>query len=314
MNGWGEAGIPFLFIIDFEINKPLIYKLDKIDPDKILYDVNGINNCNDNITRLKKALLVKYPEKYEHYLAKFKKVNNEISFGNSYLLNLTSSTPIELNLTLPEIFHMSKARYRLCLGGQFVCFSPETFVNIQDGIIRSFPMKGTIDAAIPDAREVILNDLKETAEHYTIVDLIRNDLNQISKRVRVEQFRYIDTIFTNEKELLQVSSEVCGDLENNYLSHIGDIIFALLPAGSVSGAPKRKTTELIAAIEENERGYYTGIFGIFDGHDLFSSVMIRFIEKKDSGLIYRSGGGITTFSDPRSEYNEMIDKIYVPII
>lgn len=314
MNRWAAAGIPFLFIIDFEINKPLIFKLDEIDPEILLYDINGISNCNKHIGRLKKALLVKYPEKYEKYLPKFRKVNHEISCGNSYLLNLTSSTPIELNLTLPEIFHMSRARYRLCLGGQFVCFSPETFVNIQNGIIRSFPMKGTIDASVPDARHVILNDLKETAEHYTIVDLIRNDLSLVSKSVRVEQFRYIDTIITSEKELLQVSSEVCGDLENNYLSHIGDIIFALLPAGSVSGAPKRKTTELIAAIEENERGYYTGIFGIFDGKDLFSSVMIRFIEMKDEGLVYRSGGGITTFSDPWSEYNEMIDKIYVPVI
>jgi para-aminobenzoate synthetase component 1 len=175
-------------------------------------------------------------------------------------------------------------------------------------------MKGTIDAMIPDAGKVILNDKKETAEHYTIVDLIRNDLNSISKRVRVERFRYLDTIVTNEKKLLQVSSEVCGDLEKDYLSHIGDIIFALLPAGSVSGAPKRKTTEIIAATEDRKRGYYTGIFGIFDGHNLDSGVMIRYIEKSDAGYIYYSGGGITSFSDPLSEYKEMIDKIYVPII
>jgi para-aminobenzoate synthetase component 1 len=175
-------------------------------------------------------------------------------------------------------------------------------------------MKGTIDAKIPDAEKVILDDNKETAEHYTIVDLIRNDLNSVSKRVRVERFRYIDTIVTNEKNLLQVSSEVCGELEKNYLSHIGDIIFALLPAGSISGAPKRKTIEIIAAIEGRDRGYYTGIFGIFDGHNLDSGVMIRFIEKSGTSYIYYSGGGITSFSDPLSEYQEMIDKIYVPIV
>jgi para-aminobenzoate synthetase component 1 len=175
-------------------------------------------------------------------------------------------------------------------------------------------MKGTIDAKISDAEKVILNDNKETAEHYTIVDLIRNDLNSVSKRVRVERFRYIDTIVTNEKKLLQVSSEVCGDLEKNYLAHIGDIIFALLPAGSVSGAPKRKTIKIIAATEGRERGYYTGIFGIFDGHNLDSGVMIRYIEKSGDGYIYYSGGGITSFSDPLSEYKEMIDKIYVPIV
>jgi len=99
-----------------------------------------------------------------------------------------------------------------------------------------------------------------------------------------------------------------------YASSLGDIIFTLLPAGSVSGAPKKKTTEIIASAEGMTRGYYTGVAGIFDGRDLNSFVMIRFIEKRDDSYFYRSGGGITSFSDPLSEYNEMIDKIYVPVI
>ena len=314
MNKWAESGIPFLYIIDFELNKPMIFRLEEIDPQRLLYNINGVTNCHNHISTLKQLQLFKYPEKYEDYLTKFNKVKEEIAFGNSYLLNLTCSTPIELNLTLLEVYLISKAKYMIWFEGQFVCFSPETFVTIYDGIIRSFPMKGTIDATIPDAEKVIMNDNKEIAEHYTIVDLIRNDLNTVSKRVRVERFRYIDTIVTNEKKLLQVSSEVCGDLEENYSSHIGDIIFALLPAGSVSGAPKRKTIEIIAATEGRERGYYTGIFGIFDGHNLDSGVMIRYIEKSGAGYIYYSGGGITSFSDPLSEYKEMTDKIYVPIV
>lgn len=314
MNAWAEAGIPFVFIIDFEQNKPLIFKLGEIDPQRLLFNINGITNYHGNTNCLKQAKLVKYPEKYEDYLARFKIVKEEIAFGNSYLLNLTCSTPIDLNLTLMEVYLMSNSRYKIWYEDQFVCFSPESFVTIHDGIIRSFPMKGTIDAGTPDAEQVILNDEKEIAEHYTIVDLIRNDLNIVSTRVKVERFRYLDTIATSEKKLLQVSSEVCGELEKNYLSHIGDIIFALLPAGSVSGAPKRKTTDIIAAAEGRERGYYTGICGIFDGHSLDSCVMIRYIEKNNDGYIYYSGGGITSFSDPDSEYKEMIDKIYVPII
>jgi para-aminobenzoate synthetase component 1 len=314
MNKWAEANIPFLFIIDFELKKPLIFRLDEVDPNKLLYNINGITNYNKLTRSFKDIRLVKYPEKYEDYLIKFNKVQREIAFGNSYLLNLTCSTPIDINLTLQEVFHFSNASYRLWYDEQFVCFSPEPFVIIDNGIIRSFPMKGTIDASITDAIEVIINDMKETAEHYTIVDLIRNDLNMVSKRVRVEKFRYIDTILTNEKKLLQVSSEVCGDLEKDYLSRIGDIVYSLLPPGSVSGAPKKKTTEIIAAIENRERGYYTGIFGIFDGHSLTSSVMIRFIEKCNTGLVYRSGGGITSFSDSYSEYKEMTDKVYVPIV
>ena len=314
MNTWAETGIPFLFIIDFELNKPLIFRLDKIDNNKLLYYINGITNCNINISRPKQLHLVKHPENFEKYLIKFNKVTEQIRYGNSYLVNLTCSTPIELNLTLKEVFLTSNSKYKIWFDEQFVCFSPEIFVKIQNGIVRSFPMKGTIDASIPDAEKVILNDKKETAEHYTIVDLIRNDLNSVSKRVRVVGFRYSDTIITNEKKLLQVSSEVCGDLEQNYLAHIGDIIYSILPAGSVSGAPKRKTTEIIAETENDMRGYYTGIFGIFDGYDLDSCVMIRFIEKKDTGYFYHSGGGITSVSDPLSEYNEMIDKIYVPIV
>lgn len=314
MNEWGGAGIPFLFIIDFEQVKPLIFKLDEIDPAYLLYDMNGVSNSSDLSIWGKKLQpqLLKHPGSFEEYLRKFNLVNHEIALGNTFLLNLTCSTPVDLNVSLREIFDASTARYRLWLNDEFVCFSPEIFVSISNGKIRSFPMKGTIDATIPDAESIILNDPKETAEHYTIVDLIRNDLSMVANKVRVKRFRYFDLIKTSTKNLLQVSSEICGDLENGYRSVLGEIIFSLLPAGSVSGAPKRKTTEIIAAVEGIPRGYYTGIAGIFDGHTLDSGVMIRFIEKRNGGYCYRSGGGITSFSDPESEYREMIDKIYVP--
>ena len=316
MNEWGSAGIPFLFIIDFEQQKPLIFRLDEIDPARLLYDINGVSNSNYTGRGGKKLRpqLMKHPGSYEEYLRKFDIVKNEIALGNTFLLNLTCSTPVDPDVSLREIFDAGNARFRLWLRDEFVCFSPEIFVSISNGKIRSFPMKGTIDATIPDAENVILNDPKETAEHYTIVDLIRNDLSIVAKNVRVKRFRYFDLIRTDTKNLLQVSSEICGDLENGYESALGDIIFSLLPAGSVSGAPKKKTTEIIAEAEGISRGYYTGIAGIFDGENLDSGVLIRFIEKRGNGYFYRSGGGITSFSDPQSEYREMIDKIYVPAV
>jgi para-aminobenzoate synthetase component 1 len=134
----------------------------------------------------------------------------------------------------------------------------------------------------------------------------------MAREVRVQRFRYVDTIRTNFKELLQVSSEITGVLEGDYPSRIGDILFSMLPAGSVSGAPKRRTVEIIREAEGAPRGYYTGVMGRFDGRDLDSGVMIRFIERTSQGLVFRSGGGITCFSDPHAEYNEMIDKVYVP--
>lgn len=192
-------------------------------------------------------------------------------------------------------------------------FSPETFVKIKDGKIASYPMKGTIDAAVQNAEETILNDPKETAEHHTIVDLIRNDLSMVSKNVRVENFRYIDYIKTADKSLLQVSSEIVGDIQDDFFDHLGDRFFTLLPAGSISGAPKAKTVEIIQEAEGYDRGFYTGVFGYFDGQNLDSAVMIRYIEQQGDGMVFKSGGGITTFSDCKKEYEELKDKVYLPI-
>ena len=174
-------------------------------------------------------------------------------------------------------------------------------------------MKGTIDANYPDAKTTLLSSKKEVAEHHTIVDLIRNDLSMVAKNVRVERFQYIDHIRTNNRELLQMSSEISGELPADYHEHLGDIIFKLLPAGSISGAPKPKTIEIIKQAEQYDRGYFTGVFGIFDGKDIDSGVMIRFIEKTKDGYVYKSGGGITSQSDCKQEYQELINKIYVPV-
>ena len=105
---------------------------------------------------------------------------------------------------------------------------------------------------------------------------------------------------------------ISGSLPDNYHSKLGEIIFSMLPAGSVSGAPKEETIRIIRQSEGSPRGYYTGIMGYFDGRNFDSAVMIRFIEQQDEGMIYRSGGGITFMSDPEKEYQELIDKVYVP--
>ena len=113
--------------------------------------------------------------------------------------------------------------------------------------------------------------------------------------------------------MLQVSSEITGNLPSDYRNRLGEILVKLLPAGSISGAPKPKTLEIIQKAEGEKRGYYTGIFGYFDGHQLDSGVMIRFIEKAAEKYFYRSGGGITTQSISSLEYQEAIDKVYVPV-
>lgn len=145
-----------------------------------------------------------------------------------------------------------------------------------------------------------------------VVDLLRNDLSIVAKNVKVENFRYVDVIEAGEKELLHVSSHISGCVGENWHERIGDILRLMLPAGSISGAPKKSTLEIIDNIEGYDRGYFSGIFGVYDGETFNSGVMIRYIEKTETGYIYKSGGGITLDSDILSEYNEMLDKIYLP--
>ncbi|MGQ9844036.1 MAG: chorismate-binding protein, partial [Spirochaetota bacterium] len=104
-----------------------------------------------------------------------------------------------------------------------------------------------------------------------------------------------------------------GCLYTDYAHNLGNIFASLLPAGSVTGAPKKKTVEIIQQAENYTRGYYTGVFGYFDGKNVESAVMIRFIEKINNTLVFKSGGGITVYSNPIDEYNEMVEKVYVPI-
>ena len=257
--------------------------------------------------------------KYDEYERSFNIVKNNMLAGNSYLANLTCQVAVHCNLSLEDIFRHSKGKYKLLLNnpsddiGHFVCFSPETFVNIRGGRIYSFPMKGTIDATLPDAKQVLMDDRKEAAEHATIVDLIRNDLNTVATDVKVEKYRFVDVLHTNKGDILQTSSEISGKLPSDYTQRIGDILAAQLPAGSITGAPKKKTCQIIDEAETYERGFYTGIMGIYTGGELDSAVMIRFIEQTDEGMFFKAGGGITSQSQCIKEYEEVLQKVYLPI-
>ena len=314
LDQWGEQRKPFLFITDFELENPLAFKLDEVDPSEILFDIQGFRNFSKSDFRdATVAIQGKAPVSFDEYEKKFQHVSRHLSRGDSYLLNLTIKTGVKLNQTLLEIFYQCAAPYKLWFKDQFLVFSPESFIKIRDGKIFSYPMKGTIDASLPDAKERILHDQKELAEHVTIVDLIRNDLSVVADDVSVSRFRYVDLVRTSGKNLLQVSSEIAGTLHGNYRLRLGSLLISLLPAGSVSGAPKARTVEILREAEGGKRGYYTGVFGYFDGRELNSGVMIRFIEREGVNFIYRSGGGITTQSNARSEYEEILNKVYVPV-
>ena len=320
MNRYGKEKRPFLFIVDYEVGRIYVERLERIGPDVLLYDFNGVSNAAswetgcESPSRASSDWMDVHPVDKEAYRRSFEKVRRHILAGDTYLANLTHATSIDLRLSLVDLFHLAEARYRLCIPRQFVVFSPETFVRIRDGFICSYPMKGTISASVPNAREVILSDEKESAEHATIVDLIRNDLSQVSAHVTVPRFRYMDEIHTHTGEtLLQVSSEVRGKLAGDWQQRLGDILLPLLPAGSITGAPKPKTVRIIREAENYRRGFYTGVMGLFDGESLDSAVMIRFIEQTDTGFLFKSGGGITSKSEWQKEYEEINQKIYIPL-
>ncbi len=311
MNLLGKEHKPFLFAVDFEMDNGFVLE-NPFSQQDILFNFNSITNFSSQENDSLSPSLKVYAKSFEEYDKQFDVVRKGLLRGDSFLANLTIKTKIDINISLEEIFQKANSKYKLLVRDKFVCFSPECFVKIEDKTISTFPMKGTIDASIENAKEVILSDYKETCEHNTIVDLMRNDLNIIGSNVRVERFRYIDELKTSRGNILQVSSEVKADLYYDFYPKLGDILFKLLPAGSISGAPKESTVQIIKEAESEKRGFYTGVFGFFDGHSLDSAVIIRYIEKVNDSHYFRSGGGITINSSSMDEYQEAINKIYLP--
>lgn len=314
MNRWGEEGRRFFFLIDFDETQCLVEEISALSSEELLFVFPGVTNMKEQKTDFPASFTWEaFPQSFGEYTRSFEIVYQNLYGGNSFLTNLTCATPVQTNLTLRQVFEHAQARYKLWIKDFFTVFSPETFVRIKDGFIYSYPMKGTIDATLPDARERLLNDEKEAAEHATITDLIRNDLSQVAAEVTVARYRYLEELTTHRGTLLQMSSEIRGKLPDDYAGKLGDLFFCMLPAGSITGAPKKKTVEIIRRAETYRRGFYTGVMGYFDGVNLDSAVLIRFLEQTAKGMVYKSGGGITFKSEVESEYEEMKQKVYVPI-
>jgi para-aminobenzoate synthetase component I len=306
LNTLGKNKTPFLVVISFDKSE-----IDIIPNPYNREDIKFSIDCEEKHLVPKKFDNIKSIDLKE-YKTKFDTIIQHIKNGDTYLLNLTAPTKIKTNFSLSEIYDNSSAKFKLYYKDNFVCFSPERFIKICDNQIYTYPMKGTIDASINNAKDKLLNNPKELAEHTMVVDLLRNDLSIVSSNVRVTNFRYIDKISAGERQLYQISSEIVGDLEENWYENIGSILDKLLPAGSITGAPKRSTVQIIQDVEGYDRGFFTGIFGYFDGISFDSGVMIRFLQKNDNGdMIYKSGGGITIDSKILQEYDELIAKVYL---
>lgn len=316
MNEFGSRRRAFFFALDFEqsegifIPEPLAVGAEDTS---LSFTIGEVRSPYQPQSGERVELRDIKQEDKTIYAERFRIIYEGLQHGDSFLTNLTLRTPIELSRPdLMAVYAQSKARYKVCVSNSFVCFSPEIFVRISGQTISTYPMKGTIDATKERAEEILLNDYKEHCEHCTIVDLMRNDLSRVATKVRLKRFKYLDKLTTSRGSILQMSSEIVGQLGEDWHSTIGTIIDKLLPAGSISGAPKERTCELIRLAEGRERKYYTGVCGYYDGTSLDSGVMIRYIEEDEGRHYYRSGGGITINSQIDEEYAECLQKIYLP--
>ena len=188
--------------------------------------------------------------------------------------------------------------------------SPETLVKLEDGILHTFPLAGTRprgkDAAEDKALEQeLLADEKELAEHNMLVDLGRNDLGKISEfgSVEVEKLHSIERY----SHVMHIGSTVRGKIRPD--KDALDAIAAVLPAGTLSGAPKIRACQLIGELENNKRGIYGGAIGYIDfTGNMDTCIAIRIAYKKNGQVFVRSGAGIVADSDPEKEYQECINK------
>lgn len=319
MNRLGNQNRGFFFFISYDMETNILAPFDEPAPG-LFYHLPGKEL---HLPRREQRPLPSrwrfraFPPGREAYEKAFDQAQFHLQRGNSYLLNLTQPSSIDTDLTLEQFFTHARTRYKVLVRhGQngLTCFSPETFVTLEDNRISTFPMKGTIRAAVPRAAARLLENDKEAREHATIVDLLRNDLSMVAQRVEVTRYRYVQRVATAQGNMLQTSSEITGELDSGWPSSVGDMLFAMLPAGSVTGAPKPASCLAIEEAEGYQRGFYTGVFGYYANRSLQSAVAIRFIEKQHGVMTYKSGGGITTMSRCDDEYDELTDKIYAPFV
>ena len=188
--------------------------------------------------------------------------------------------------------------------------SPETLVKLEDGVLHTFPLAGTkprgkTKEEDDELEKKLLSDEKERAEHNMLVDLGRNDIGKISRFGTVEVENYMDIL--RYSHVMHIGSTVKGEIRDDKTSL--DAVDAVLPAGTLSGAPKIRAMEIINELENNKRGIYGGAIGYIDfTGNLDTCIAIRTAFKKNGKVFVRSGAGIVADSVPESEYNECINK------
>ena len=188
--------------------------------------------------------------------------------------------------------------------------SPETLVKLHNGKLFTYPLAGTRKRGETDEEDIalekeLLSDEKELAEHNMLVDLGRNDLGKISKFGSVKVDKYLSVL--RFSHVMHIGSTVSGDICDDKTGL--DAINAVLPAGTLSGAPKIRAMQIINEQEKNKRGIYGGAIGYIDfTGSMDTCIAIRIAYKKNNKVFVRSGAGIVADSNPESEFEECVNK------
>lgn len=253
----------------------------------------------------------------EQYCEMVEKAKHHIKEGDIFQIVLSNrlSAPFEGSLfdTYRVLRTINPSPYMFYFSGtdvEVAGASPETLVKLENGVLHTFPLAGTRPrgaTAEEDKKleEGLLKDEKELAEHNMLVDLGRNDLGKVSKfgTVKVEKLHSIERY----SHVMHIGSTVRGEIREEYDAL--DAIEAVLPAGTLSGAPKIRACQLIGELEDNKRGIYGGAIGYIDfTGNMDTCIAIRIAYKKNGKVFVRSGAGIVADSDPEKEFQECINK------
>ena len=256
---------------------------------------------------------------YDEYSQSLHEIKNLIAQGETYQVNYTYDYAVSSGLEGFELYMSilknQKTPYNAYIKNKYeeiLSFSPELFFEIEGNFIKTKPMKGTINRGQDKEEdlqniEFLRNDIKNRAENVMIVDLLRNDLGKIAKTASVK----VDKLFEVEthKTLHQMTSEVSAELLPDISFY--NIFEAIFPCGSVTGAPKISTMEIIDRLEIAKREVYCGAIGLISPAKTVFSVPIRILQKKNNEKDYkcRVGGAIVWDSDILEEWDETLTKI-----
>ncbi len=253
----------------------------------------------------------------EEYCDMVEKAKNYIREGDIFQIVLSNrlSAPFKGSLfdTYRILRTINPSPYMFYFAGtdvEVAGASPETLVKLENGILHTFPLAGTRPRGSSKEEDEalekeLLQDEKELAEHNMLVDLGRNDLGRISEfgTVEVEKLHSIERY----SHVMHIGSTVRGQIKKEHDAL--DAINAVLPAGTLSGAPKIRACQLIGELENNKRGIYGGAIGYIDfAGNMDTCIAIRLVYKKNDTVFVRSGAGIVADSDPEKEYTECLNK------